>query len=49
MNSILSEHIGKICLVYIDDIIIFSKSAEEHRQYVETILEAIHTANMTLN
>ena len=48
MNSILAEHIGKICLVYIDDIIIFSKTELEHQQHVETILEAIHKAGMTL-
>jgi hypothetical protein len=30
MNYILQPIIGEICLVYLDDIIVFSKSAEEH-------------------
>lgn len=30
MNNILMPYIGRICLVYMDDILIFSKSIEEH-------------------
>lgn len=30
MNSVLSQVNGKTCLVYLDDIIIFSKTIKEH-------------------
>jgi transposase InsO family protein len=48
MNMVLSEHIGKICLVYIDDIVIFSKTKEEHRKHVQMVLDTIAAAGLTL-
>ncbi|OJT02156.1 Retrovirus-related Pol polyprotein from transposon 17.6, partial [Trametes pubescens] len=41
MFSALREHIGVICHVYLDDIIIWSSSLEEHRRNVETVLNAL--------
>ncbi len=46
MNHILKEHIGKICHVYIDDIIIFSNSFEEHMAHVKLILDTLKAANL---
>ncbi|PSS02215.1 hypothetical protein PHLCEN_2v4071 [Hermanssonia centrifuga] len=37
----LRQHIGSICHVYLDDIVIWSQSLEEHRQNVTTILECL--------
>lgn len=48
MNSILHKYIGKFCLVYIDDIVIFSRSQEEHVEHVCLILDAIVQAGLTL-
>ena len=48
MNKILSKYIGKTCLVFLDDIIVFSKTEQEHVQHVREILETIHAANLTL-
>jgi transposase InsO family protein len=48
MNNVLSEHLGKICLCYIDDIVIFSRTQDEHRAHVETILNTIAKAGLTL-
>ena len=31
MNSALREHIGKFCHIYIDDIVIWSSSIDEHK------------------
>ena len=42
MTDVLNENIGKICFVYLDDILIFSKSAEEHEQHVIKILTRLH-------
>ncbi|CAA9327091.1 hypothetical protein AVDCRST_MAG94-1729 [uncultured Leptolyngbya sp.] len=41
MNSIFHEHIRKFVVVYIDDILIFSRTEEEHQQHVRTVLEIL--------
>lgn len=42
MFSALQQYIGSICHVYLDDIIIWSQSIEEHHCNVATILDALH-------
>jgi Reverse transcriptase (RNA-dependent DNA polymerase)/RNase H-like domain found in reverse transcriptase/Retroviral aspartyl protease len=37
MNTILAPLIGKCCLVYLDDILIFSRTAEEHEQHLRQV------------
>jgi len=49
MNWILRDYISKICYVYIDDIIIFSDSIEEHHRNVCLILQTIHEARLYLS
>ena len=46
MNQALRKYIGKICHVYLDDIMIWSCSIEEHRQNVETVLQALRDADL---
>ncbi|GBG90119.1 hypothetical protein CBR_g50212 [Chara braunii] len=41
MNRIFHDHLDKFVVVYLDDILIFSKSAEEHAQHVETVLSLL--------
>ena len=41
MTDALQELIGKICHVYLDDIIIWSQTVEEHEQNCATVLEAL--------
>ena len=48
MNRVLSKHLGKTCLVYIDDIVCFSKNEEEHRQHLIEILDTLADAGLTL-
>lgn len=46
LDDILREHIGKICYVYIDDIIIFSKDEKSHLEHLNKVFETLNAANM---
>jgi hypothetical protein len=48
MDNILREYIGKICLVYMDDIIIFSTSLQEHIQSISKILSSLDKFNLKI-
>ena len=49
MNSALCEHIGKLCHIYIDDIIIWSNSIDEHKQHIDIIMKALERAKFFCN
>lgn len=49
VDDILREYIGKFAYVYVDDIIIFSNSPEEHIDHIRTIINSLHTANMKIS
>lgn len=48
MDNILREHIGKFCLVYLDDIIVFSSSLQEHEVHLTKVLESIKNNNLKI-
>lgn len=48
MDNILREHIGIRCLVYMDDIIIFSTSLQEHLINLSKILETLRKYNLKI-
>jgi len=41
MNRVFMEKLDKFVVVFIDDILIYSKSAEEHEQHLRIVLEAL--------
>ena len=49
MTDALRKHIGKICHVYLDDIIIWSQTMGEHKQNCNTVLEALQNASIYCN
>ena len=49
MTDALRELIGRICHVYLDDIIIWSQSMEEHEINTAKVLEALRKANLFCN
>lgn len=48
MDDVLHEHIGKICYVYIDDIIIFGETLDEQIKNLKIILETLRKANFKI-
>jgi hypothetical protein len=49
MQGILAPYLWLFCLVYIDDIVVFSKSYEEHITHLDKVLEAIEKSGITLS
>lgn len=49
VDDILRPYIGKFAYVYIDDVLIFSNSEEEHIEHITTIINALHQANMKIS
>ena len=48
MNHVLREVIGHKCLVYLDDIIIFGATVEQHLQNLQEIFNLLRIANLKL-
>lgn len=48
MDDILKDLLNKFCLVYLDDIIIFSSSLEEHIKHLKLVFDRLHNANLKL-
>lgn len=46
MDSVLRKHLNIRCFVYMDDIIIFSRSLEEHLQDIQKVLHTLQEANL---
>ena len=49
MDAVLSGMVPFICMVYIDDIFIYSRSIEDHVRDLTRVLQAIDNANLHLN
>ena len=49
MQGILAPYLWIFCLVYIDDIVIYSKTYEEHLVHLDKVLEAIEKSGITLS
>lgn len=49
MDNILREKIGKTCHIYMDDIIVFSETAEQHLYDLKEIIDILFVANMKIS
>ena len=49
ITAALREHIGKICHIYLDDIIIWSNTIAEHIQHIDTVMKALQKARLYCN
>ena len=48
MNTVLQGLIGRICFVYVDDIIIYSPSQEKHVDHLQQVLQRMEDAGLKL-
>lgn len=49
MNKILGEMIHKNVMVYMDDIIIYSKEIEEHKDAIRTVIKKLQDHKFRIN
>lgn len=49
INKVLSKFLNKSVMVYMDDVIIYSKTEKEHDVHVKEVLEALKEAGLQLN
>lgn len=49
MEHVLRELRGKCCLIYIDDVVVFSQNEKEHLQHLSQVFHCFHDAGLTLN
>ncbi|GKF21345.1 putative reverse transcriptase domain-containing protein, partial [Tanacetum coccineum] len=48
MNRIFHEYLDKFVIVFIDDILVYSKSEEEHEQHLRIVLEILRQSEFWL-
>ena len=46
INKAMSEFLDLFCIIYLDDILIYSKSWEEHIQHVSKVLQKLQEFNL---
>ena len=49
MNEVLKEYAGKFVIVYLDDILVFSRSKEEHLEHLKLVLRTLQEEKLLIN
>ena len=49
MNRIFKEFLDKFIIVFIDDILVYSRSREEHKEHLRITLQILKERSCTLN
>ena len=48
MESVLRPYLTKFCMVYLDDLIIYSKNHNDHRQHLKLVLDALDSHQLKI-
>lgn len=48
MQTVLGKYVGKICYIYMDDVIIYSSDKQQHAEDLTTILRALNAAGFQI-
>jgi hypothetical protein len=46
MNSVLNKYLDKFILVFLDDILVYSKNIEEHEDHIRMVLQVLRENQM---
>ena len=49
MNEVLKEFLGKFVIVYLDDILIFIKTLEDHMMHIRKVFEKLREEKLLIN
>ena len=49
MNSIFSEYLDKFVVVFIDDILVYSKTKDEHEEHLRIVLQTLRKNKLYAN
>ncbi len=49
MNDVLFDYLHQFCQVYLDDIIIYSKTLKKHKKHVRLVLHKLREINLQMN
>ena len=49
MNEVLKDFIGKFVIIYLDYILVFSKTKEEHLSHLTLVMRRIQQENLLIN
>jgi hypothetical protein len=49
INNALQGYVNDFCIIYLDDILIYSQSEEEYTQHLEKVMERLHQSELYAN
>jgi hypothetical protein len=49
INNALQGYVDNFCIIYLDDILIYSQSEEEHTQHLEKVMEHLRQSELYAN
>ena len=49
MNDVLFDYLHQFCQIYLDDIIIYSKTLKKHKKHVQLVLHRLREIDLQMN